>query len=289
MKKEILEEMQKPKYRPGTLAVLFDRFKKQTNYQELTVAINALEKEGLIARNQRNEYALAERLGYVRGTLDLKKAGYGFLSRDDKGTDLFIPASQINNAMDGDYCLARITKKTSPQRMEGEISRVLKRGLEEIVGEYYQGAVFPKNNPGDLLFRVRKDKNFHLLDHTLVRAKVVKYGRSGNLEVQVLEVLASMEEKDIDILEVMHRRNLNPKFPNEVLEQVQKIPSEVLPSELKGRRDLRNQLIFTIDGDDTKDIDDAISLRKNDDGHWLLGVHIADVSHYVTKGSPLDK
>jgi len=249
-----------------------------------------MEKEGLIAKNKKNKYNLIERLGLLKGTLDLKQAGYGFIKLDDTShPDVFIPRNAVLDAMDNDYCLIRITKETAKDRFEGEILKVLKRSLDIIIGEYFQGAIFPKDNPQEIVFKVRKNKDLYLLDHTLVKARVIKFNKFQILECEVLEVLGNMSDPGIDIIEVIKRHNLNMEFPEDVKNEVASVPKTIENESRKNRRDLTKEIIFTIDGDDTKDIDDAISIHKLPTNNYLLGVHIADVSYYVKPGSPLDK
>ncbi len=292
MREEILKAMNQKNYRSSDSFELSSRMKvsSKDEFQRFSKSLDDLMKDGTISKNKNGKYNLSERFGFLKGTLDLKQAGYGFVKLDEEGRpDVFIPRNLTGDAMRGDYCLVKITKENGKDRYEGEIIRVLKRSLDVIIGEYYQGAVFPKNNPSDIIFKVRRDKTSKLTDHTLVKARVVKYSKLQILEVVVEEVLGDMNAPGIDILEVIARNDIVMDFPEEVLQEVQLIQPTIDKEPKTGRRDLREHLIVTIDGDDTKDIDDAISIEKRNEKEFILGVHIADVSYYVKKDSPLDK
>lgn len=292
MKEAILKLMKEKSYRASDTYSLAKQLSKSEGYAfaSLTKALFELEKEGFIAKNKKNQYQLTDNMGFLKGTLDLKQAGYGFIQVDgDNHPDIFIPASKMNTAMDKDYCLVRISKEKYGVRFEGEIVKVLKRYYDTIVGEYYQGAVFIKQNPHQLLFKVKKNNELTLKDHTIVKAKVIKATSPSSFDVEVLKVLGNASSPEMDTIEVLESHDIRYVFPEEVLKQASMMPSTIDKESIKGRMDLRNDIIFTIDGDDTRDIDDAISVKKTKDGTFLLGVHIADVSYYVTKGSPLDE
>jgi len=292
LKNDILAYMQKLNYKASLTLDISKALSCQSkeSFQELSKALFELEKEGLIAKNKKGKYNLVERLGLLKGTIDLKVAGYGFIALDDTShPDVFIPRNAVGDAFDKDYCLIRITRESSKDRFEGEIVRVIKRNLNIIIGEYFQGAIFPKNNPQELVFKVKKNKDVYLLDHSLVKAKVIKYSKNQILDCEVLEVLGKMSDPGIDIIEVINKHELSVDFPDDVKNEVKSIPSAIDKEPIKDHHDLTNEIIFTIDGDDTKDIDDAISLSKLKNNNYKLGVHIADVSYYVKKDSPLDK
>lgn len=251
-------------------------------------ALFSLIDAGIVVEETKGFVGLSERLGYVAGTLDLKAAGYGFLKVEGREDDLFIPAMRIKEAYHQDLCLAKVSENRFNHRSEGEIVKVLKRHLTEIVGEYFQGAIFIKNQPERVFFKV-VSKPKGLGDHSLVKAKIVKYGRTNILDCDILEVYGLSTEPGMEIIEVVKRLGIPTEFPEAVLQEVANVPDKVQQEEMPGREDLRQELIFTIDGDDTKDIDDAISCSLLDNGNYALGVHIADVSYYVAEDSSLDQ
>jgi ribonuclease R len=261
----------------------------EAGMRALDAALRDLEASGVIARNKRERWNTVERLGLLRGPIDVKRQGYGFVKPEGtEGPDVFIPRSAILDAMDGDTVLLRITKKGEDGRLEGTVVRVLTRAMTHVVGEYFQGAVFPKNPIGDYLFKIRPENRKGLSDHTVVKAEILRYSSSKILDVKPVEIVGHPTDPGIEILTIVAEHGLRVDFPEDVKREVAKIPASVLSVELGNRRDFRNDLVFTIDGDDTKDIDDAVSLSILPDGRYRLGVHIADVSHYVKEGSALD-
>lgn len=259
------------------------------DYKKLHDTLETLIDDKEIFRD-RNGYLYAKSDPDVKvGILDLKSQGYGFLMTEDDHPDIYIHKSNTLNALDGDECAAIITEKRRGDRYEGELLTILKRNFDTIVGEYFQGAIFLKEQPDDVVFFVPPKRRSGLTDHTLVKARVVKYGKKKRLECEILEVLGHMDDPGIEIIEVVKRHNLDIDFPEDVEQSLDDIPEVVKKEETEDRTDLRDKFIFTIDGADTKDIDDGISIEKTDDGHYMLGVHIADVSHYVTEDSELDK
>ncbi len=294
MKQELLQWFQNPKAKAETTKELAFRFnmEKAPLFQQLTKALFELERDGYLAKNKNLKYHLIETFQMVRGTIDVKTQGYGFVTPEgkDKGVqDIYIGKENTLDAMDHDLVLVKITKKTAPNRIEGYVERILKRHLEFVVGEYYQGAVFPKKGYTDYLFKVKAKSKEGLVDHSLVKAKIGKVHSNRVVDVFIEEVLGSIFDVDATMKEILANHQVEVEFPKEVIKQARSIPSEVQASEIEKRVDLRDKLIFTIDGDDTKDIDDAISLEITSRGTFLLGVHIADVSHYVKEQTPLDE
>lgn len=293
MKDTILAYVESEHYQPLDARELGNalKIKDSKSWTLFLKTLNELEYEGIIGLNKKEKYQIAEKLGIVRGTLDLKRQGFGFLIRESEKPlpDIFIPKSAIGDAVNKDYCLVRITKKSEGVKFEGIIIRVLKRALEQVVGEYFQGAIFPKNVSEDYLFRVKPSLRQGLIDHSIVKAKIIRYSPNKIFDCQITEVLGHATDPGIEILEVIASHDLVIEFPEAVKNEVKKLPLEVLPSDLVNREDLRNELIFTIDGDDTKDIDDAISIKQLPNKNYELGVHIADVSYYVREGTELDK
>ncbi len=293
MKDTILSYIESENYQPLDARELGNalKIKDSKTWTLFLKTLNELEYQGFIGLNKKDRYQTAEKLGIVKGTLDLKRQGFGFLIRDSETPlpDIFIPKSAIGDASNKDYCLVRITKKTEGIKFEGVIIRVLKRSLEQIVGEYFQGAIFPKDIHEDNLFRVKPSLRQGLIDHSIVKAKIIRYSPNKIFDCQITEVIGHMTDPGIEILEVIASHDLTVDFPDTVKNEVKKIPNEVLAGDLTDRSDLRNELIFTIDGDDTKDIDDAISIKRLDNMNYELGVHIADVSYYVRESTELDK
>ncbi|MBN2696039.1 MAG: ribonuclease R [Bacilli bacterium] len=287
MREKLLAIMTRPDYRFAD-GFQLARYLKEKDGRAVQAALLELENDGLIVKTNQGKFGLAEDMGFVRGHLDLKAAGYGFLIVEGRDNDVFIPANRVMNAMDGDYCLVKIRSQKRDTRTEGEIVKIIKRNVEKVIGEYFQGAIFSKNQPSGIIYKV-VSKPSGLVDHSYVSAKIIRYSRIGILDCEITEIFGHKDDPGIEIIEVVKRLDIPYDFPDSVLQAAAMVPETILDSDFEGRVDLTNEIIFTIDGDDTKDIDDAISISKLSDGLYELGVHIADVSHYVKPGSPLDK
>jgi len=292
MKNEVYNLIKKASYKERSLVGLAATLKvdSENEFQQLTKALDQLVKEEKVFKDKFGNYQVFQGTSLVKGVFDLKYKGYGFIIReDDSYPDIFIPASQRGTAMDEDVCLAEITKEKPGRKYEGKIVKVLERHITQVVGEYYEGQIFPKNYSNDLVFKLRKKDHFKVKDHQLIKAKITHYGRSFIKECKLVQVLGNIDDKDIEITEVIHRHNLLHEFKPAEVEFARNVEQEISEADFVGRVDLRDATVFTIDGEYTKDIDDGVSIYKNKQGNYVLGVHIADVSHYVTEDSVLDK
>ena len=291
MKKEVYNLIKKASYKDRTLISLSGILHVDTKegFQQLTKALYNLTKEGKIYKDKDGYYHAYQDQNLVKGTFDLKYKGYGFIIVDDEDLpDIYISRREKNTAMDKDYCLVEITREKSRGKIEGRIIKVLERNLTQVVGEFYDGQIFPKNYNNDIVFKLRKNDLKKVKNHQLIKAKITRYGKSFIKECSLMEIIGNVEDKDIEIKEVIYRFNLTNEFTPSEIDFAESIGTEINLLEIENRVDLRNETIFTIDGEYTKDIDDAISLKKQND-NYILGVHIADVSYYVTEDSVLDK
>jgi len=292
MKEELYNLIKRASYRDRTLIGLSSLLKtnSEKEFQELTRALHELVSDGFIFRDKSGHYIAYQEKNLVKGKFELKYQGYGFIIVDEENTpDIFIPASEKNTAMDQDTCLVEITKEKTKGKLEGRIVRIIERNIKQVIGEFYEGQIFPKNYTNDVVYKLRKQDLKLVKNHQLIKAKITNYGKTIFKECTLEQVLGNFNDKDIEIVEVIHRNNLIDKFSEAELDFARNVPKEVLPEEIIKRIDLRKETIFTIDGEYTKDIDDAVSIKKLPNGNFLLGVHIADVSHYVTEDSVLDK
>ena len=234
---------------------------------------------------------------YVKGIFLETNQDYGFVRVLGFDDDIFIHGSKANGAMDGDVVLVHITKQEKgDKKCEGEVAKVLRREVKNKVG-----TVCFSDDYNDILVKL-DDKKFPeplILDGDrtdLVRLvegdKIVVNFSNRKKKNKIIAIfkrhIGHINDPGIDIEAILAERDVYTEFPQEVLDELKNIPTEVREVDLIGRRDLRDEIIFTIDGDDTKDIDDAISVRRLDNGNWHLGVHIADVSYYVKEGSAID-
>ena len=225
--------------------------------------------------------------------LDLKEKGFGFVIPVDKDNDdVFIPKTQTKDAMNKDVVLVYLTKKRSGFRREGEIRKVLERKYTYILGTLNfksgLGIITSDDKTINQSIIVKQENLNNAKKFDKVQAKIINYSNKGRIECIITNVLGNKDDDFVDVLSKIIKYNVDPFFPEDVVAEANKFTT-ITKDDLKGRRDLRGEKIITIDGDDSKDFDDAVIVKKLDNGNYHLGVHIADVSHYVTKDSILDK
>jgi len=258
--------------------------------KEMNDALKSLEEDGEIYFSNKNKYMLFSDSNLRKGTLRVNKKGFGFVEVVGE-EDVFIPIDNINGAIDKDTVAVEITETKDDGRREGRIVRVIKRNLSTVVGEIYFkkgiGHIIPDDKKLKLNIEIPKNKNLGSVDGHKVVVEIESISKNKCVG-KVIKILGHKNDPGVDIISVVEKYEIKYEFDPEVIEQLDSVPEEICEADKKGRRDLTDQMIFTIDGDDTKDIDDAISVEKLDNGHYKLGVHIADVSYYVREGTPLD-
>ncbi|MDQ3114998.1 MAG: ribonuclease R [Verrucomicrobiota bacterium] len=306
-KQRILALLRAPKYRPLDRKELARAlgFKNEVR-SDLKPALHELEQAGEIARIRKNRFILPGEADLVTGKLQIHQAGFGFLMREgpDQG-DIFISAENTGTSMNGDRVVARITRdadyaraRSGSNRPEGRIIRILERAHDTIVGTLQQTRNFFYVVPDD----PRMVHNVYVQPRPLPGAprppqpndKVVVRlepweSRHVNPEGEIIELLGRATDPGIDMLSIIRKNNLPIDFPEAVLSEADAIPETIDPDRYREREDLRQHFIVTIDPDDARDFDDAVNVERLENGDWELGVHIADVSAYVTPGSALDK
>ena len=226
---------------------------------------------------------------YYKGIFIANKSGYGFVDVEGLKEDIFIPRDFKNSAMDGDLVFVHITKgERDSKKCEGKVIEILERNpktkLAEVIIKNNKVYCVLKNNKDELL-TLQGEGIDKLVDGDIITIDILN---ENNLIVKLNKRIGHKNDPGIDIVMVLAEHEFDVEFPEEVLEQLKTIPTEVSDSDLDGRVDFRDEMIFTIDGDDTKDIDDAISVKKLDNGNYELGVHIANVPYYIPLNSPLD-
>lgn len=262
--------------------------------QRIRQALDQLTNEGKILKNKKNRYAHAEHYGCLTGVFQATERGYGFVTPEtpDENGDVFIPPYATGKAWQGDRVLVHLTDSPRGHKREGEVMRILSLCTDEVTGTVMQRGktVFvrpaSKKYP-DLI--IPKNRTLDARSGDRVAVKVMFRG-DGRLSAQgaITQIFGRNGTMEASIAAILHENGITVPFPDEVLRQADACGDTVDPAEAARRMDLREKLIFTIDGDDARDFDDAVSLEPMENGHMLLGVHIADVSHYVTPGSPLD-
>jgi ribonuclease R len=289
--------MENDAYRPLTVHELLEAFSisGSDEFREFLKLLNDMEEKGEVVRTRTNRYGIPERMNLIVGRLQMKARGFGFVIPDTPGLpDIYVPAGALNGAMSGDRVMVRLEKSTTGPRSEGQVIRVLERASNRVVGKLtsYRDHAFvtplDKRFPQDVY--VSKEDTMGAHDGYVVVVELTSYPTATRgPEGKVVEVLGHPDEPGIDILAVVRKYRLPEAFPAEVLAEAEAIPAEITEKDLRGRRDLRSETIVTIDGEDAKDLDDAVHVRKLESGNYLLGVHIADVGYYVREGSHLDR
>ena len=256
--------------------------------------LRALEEEIVIYCSNKGRYMMLEDSHLRKGTLRANKKGFGFVEIENMEDDVYIAPENMNGAIHDDIVLVEITSKMNLDRLEGRILKVIKRQVERYIGEINfdskgKGHITLDDSKIKLNIEVAKEDSLNAVDgHKVVVELLKKLNNNLRYSGKVVEIIGHKNDPGVDILSIVYKYKINTEFPVDVKEEVKTLPMEVRDIDMIGRRDLRNMEIFTIDGDDTKDIDDAISIEKMSNGHYKLGVHIADVSYYVKEGSPLD-
>lgn len=260
--------------------------------QELQTCLSELEKDAVIYHSNKDKYMMLEDSHLKRGIMRANKKGFGFVDIDDSDVDVYISEDHMNGALHDDIVLVEITSKKGIDRLEGRVVKIINREKDTYVGEINfegdTGIVSLDDNKLKIKVQIPRDKSMNAVDGHKVVVRLGKRIDNSRFMGEVVEIIGHKNDPGIDILSIVKKYNIETDFPDDIKEQLKNIPSEVSEEECKNRRDLRNEMIFTIDGDDTKDIDDAVSIHRKPNGNYVLGVHIADVSYYVKEGSPLD-
>ena len=296
-RERVLAFMREEAYNPMTdheLAVIFNL--KENDIGSFYTVLDDMEKKGEIIKTKKNRYAAPERMNLMVGKLQMHTKGFGFILSELEGyADVFIPATDMNGAMHNDRVIGRITRKSADgKKSEGEIIRIIARANDEIVGTYEGsknfGFVVADDQRINMDIYIPKSEVNGAKEGFKVIAKITKWPEPRrNPEGTIIEVLGHKDDVGTDIISIIKKHKLPEEFPKKVEEAAAAIEETIQDEEIGRRRDLRDERIVTIDGADAKDLDDAVSVKKLDNGNYLLGVHIADVTHYVKEMSPLDK
>lgn len=265
-------------------------------YTEFHQILNELESEYKIQSTKKGKYMLVDSNLYKTGSLLLNQKGFGFVKVPDNDDEIFISSNNINNALNGDEVLIKIIdiESNNVQHQEGKIIKILKHEKDTLVGTFQNSRNFAFVVPDDKKFGtdifISKKDFGRARNNQKVLVKITKYAQNGRkAEGKVIEVLGNKDEAGVDMLSLVKEYNLPYEFPEPVLKEAQSLDINITKKELEKRLDLRDKELFTIDGEDAKDLDDAVCVEKNNEGNYILGVHIADVSNYVHENSQLDK
>lgn len=296
IKAAILNFMREGCYAPMTSEELLEALCSACSPDVFWQELLALEHNGDVVKTRFDTYGLPEKMGLVAGRLQLTSKGFGFVIPDNKGerSDVFIPPRALNGAMNNDRVLARVNSAVAGQNPEGEVLRIITHANGRVVGVFYQTGDFAFVTPDDK--RIGQDiyimrKNFHGAKNLQkVVVEITQWPMEHRkAEGKIVEVLGDPGDVGLEILSIIKQNDLPLEFPKEVIAAAENIPLAVRPQEMEGRRDLRSRTVVTIDGEDAKDLDDAVYVEQVNENEFLLGVYIADVSHYVKEDSPLDR
>lgn len=293
-KKVMLEEFFASKeYKPMKFKDLVGILQVPRNSKnELKIVLDQLLSKGTIILDAQGRYRTPGddvKVGTFSGT----QRGFGFVILEGEEEDIFIPGDATKGALHGDKVMVVVKEEQTGRRKEGVITNILERGKNEIVGTFEKsknfGFVLPDNQKyGKDIFIPKEFTKGAVSGHKVV-VKITNYGdAASNPEGKVIEILGHVNDPGVDIMSVIKAFDLPVEFPVEVMRSLDNIPEEIDPLEIASRMDIRNLQTVTIDGEDAKDLDDAITLTREGE-IYHLGVHIADVSHYVREGTPLDK
>lgn len=289
---QVLEEEGKPLGRKRLFKLL--GIKKIEEQEALTYRLKAMLRDGQLMQDRKERLCLLQKIDLIRGRVSAHPDGYGFLIPDDGTQDLFLNAREMRRVMHGDIVLAFDVGQDKRGRRLGDIHEVLERANKTIVGQFYSEAgvafVEPENRRIPYTIAIAPESTLDAKDGQVVVVELLIYPSKRQAPLgRVIDVLGDHMAPGMEIDIAIHAHDLPNVWPQEVIEEVDRLPDEVSEKDYQGRADLREMDFVTIDGADAKDFDDAVFCKPKPKGGWLLYVAIADVSHYVKPGSALDK
>ena len=267
----------------------------KNEYSKFMQVLSWLEKDYKIQKNRKSRYSLVDKDRYITGVFAGNGKGFGFVKIADSDEEIFISKTNTNSALNGDTVVIEIIdSKSKEEHREGKIVSITDRKKDTVVGVFTKNKDFGFVVPDDRRFGtdvyISKKNVGNAKNNSKVVVKILKYPENGkNAEGKIVEVLGNVDEAGVDMMSLIRDYNLPYEFPTNVIKEAKAIKEEIDEKDIENRLDLRREEIFTIDGEDAKDLDDAVQVKKLDNGNYELGVHIADVSNYVKEGSNLDK
>lgn len=289
---ELLKDEEYPPMKAKQIAMVMRVPKNE--YNEFLNILGNLEMKMKIQKNRKNQYRIAEKV-YYDGIYRKNAKGFGFVKIENEEDEIYIAKTNSSNALNGDEVLIEIIEeKNKVKKAEGKIVRILKHEKDTVVGIFQNnknfGFVVPDDkNFGTDIFISKKNFGKAKTNHKVL-VQITKYPEKGKkAEGKIIEVLGNVNETGVDMLSLIKEHKLPSIFPEQVVEEAKKCGNKVDEQDIKNRIDLRNEVIFTIDGAEAKDLDDAIGIKKIENGNYKLSVHIADVSYYVKPNSLLDQ
>lgn len=284
----IMNIIQKPKYRGMNIRQLADQLQMTDSkaFSQLCRTLNHLTEENDLFLDAQNRYFTPEQLGYFIGILHLNQKGFGFVEADE--SSVYVAADALGLAIHQDKVVVQTQKKADGSQ-EGKIIQILEHAIHQVIGtiKIKAGKTFflPDHYFYHRRFQLTNTDQFHLVNDTKVLVHIDRY--DAILSAHIVKEVGYKYDPGVDILSVLYEHDIDPEFPAAVMKEVTKINDHVIEEDKVGRRSLLDLQIITIDGEDSRDLDDAVSVQVLDNG-YRLGVHIADVSHYVQPGSELN-
>ncbi len=292
MKNQILKLMEDVNYKPLEASKIQSAlgYNDAKSFTLIMKALNELEEEYIIAHTTKGKYDLLKRMKRFIGKIDLKEAGFGFVTTNDLSKDIFIPNKQTLNALNKDLVLVEVI--TSLDDPEGRVLEVIKRHTTYLVGTLKQKGkqyvVYPDDFKLGLIAFIDKHNLGSAKINDKVKVYITRYQSNGKCDGEIVSIIGQKNDPGIDITMLVEGSMLRNSFPDAVLDYAKTIPQTVNKEDYPTYRDLEEELVFTIDGDDARDFDDAVGIKVLENGNYELGVYIADVTNYVLPGDILD-
>jgi ribonuclease R len=296
IREAVVEFMREKAYKPMSIYELAYALEiPKSDFKMFQDVIGDMEKDGEVIKTRTEHYGLPEKMGLVVGKLQGHQKGFGFVIPETTEPDVFIPISSMGGAMHGDKVVAKVTREENEgKRREGEIIRIIERGNKTIIGTYEDSKNFgfvvaDEKRIHQDIFIPKAERNGAKTGQVVIVEITEWPDQRRNPEGRIVEILGNKGDRGIDILTIIKKYGLPEEFPPKVESYAENIPNEIPEEEYERREDLRNLQMVTIDGEDAKDLDDAVSIERLPNKNYRLGVHIADVSHYVREKNVLDK
>ena len=293
MKKLILELISKDDYKPLVASKIQEElgFTDAKSFTEIVKCLNQLEDEYIIGHTAKGKYDLLSRLNRFIGVLDLKDGGFGFVSTEELEKDIFIPRNMTLNALNKDTVLVELTTNLSDP--EGKIIEVTKRNTVYLVGTLKQRGrnyiVYPDNFKTNMIAIIDSNSLNGAKVNDKVKVFITKYQSDGKCSGEIVSIIGKRDDPGIDVTMLLEESMLRHTFNSDIMKEASCIKQHIKKEDYPDYRDLSSELIFTIDGIDARDFDDAVGIKILENGNYELGVYIADVSSYVLPGSFIDE
>lgn len=276
------------------------------DFKLLVSTLAEMEREGTVFLNKKGQFKLPTEEPVLSGTFRASDRGFGFVSIEGEEDDVYIPPNHTNFALDGDTVTIEIIRPAQPwleKGAEGRVKAIIERKFTQLVGEFYAyteegieetglyGYIEPKDKKLTDIRVFIEEKGIKPVDGAIVLVEITLYPDNEfprSMQGIVKTVIGHKNDPGVDILTIIYKHGIQVEFPDEVMAEANTVSEKVSQKDMEGRRDLREEILVTIDGEDAKDLDDAVTVKKLPNGNYHLGVHIADVSYYVTEGSALD-